>query len=127
MSARGGALGRVVRGLAAFALLALAACGKPVPEEHRDMVGLWESPEMHLLITADGHVDYKRKKSTGDVALNAPLQEMRRDGFTAGMGPLKTDFKINERPHEIDGDWWMTVDGMPLRRAREARYVGDER
>ena len=80
----------------------LAACAKPVPPEQKDFVGLWEAPEMRLLITADGSLDYKRIKGGGSTSINAPIQEFTANGFSAGLGPLKTEFKVSQRPHAVE-------------------------
>jgi hypothetical protein len=102
--------------LAGTLLALLAACAKPVPAEHRDMVGLWEAPEMRLLITADGSLDYKRVQGGSSVSINAPIQQIRADGFSAGLGPMSTEFRIDQRPKLVDGVWTMKVDGVLLRR-----------
>ena len=125
MSARNAWPVGAARTLAMLGLLLLAACSsKPVPPEYRDLIGRWESREVQLGITADGMVDYHRKRKSGDVAVNAPIQEYRPDGFTAGIGPFTTDFKVNERPNEIDGVMWMTFDGVPVQRIPDAELAG---
>lgn len=103
----------------------LAACAKPVPPEQKDFVGLWEAPEMRLLITADGSLDYKRIKGGGSTSINAPILEFTANGFSAGLGPLKTDFKVSQRPHAVEGVWKMTVDGVELTRQDGGGFVGD--
>jgi hypothetical protein len=103
----------------------LAACAKPVPPEQKDFIGLWEAPEMRLLITADGSLDYKRTKGGGSTSINAPIQEFTANGFSAGIGPLKTDFKVSQRPHALDGVWKMTVDGVELTRQEGGGFVGE--
>ena len=100
--------------------LALAACGKPVPAEKAAFVGEWQRPEMYLLITQDGSVSYKRLKGGGTVSVEGPLQGFEGDGFTVGIGPMKTAFKVNVPPHQTeDGQWKMTVDGMELTRSAQ--------
>ena len=104
--------------LAAILLLALTACGKPVPPEKKDYVGEWQSPSMYLLITQDGSVRYKRLKGGGTVSVEAPLKEFQGDNFVAGVGPMTTVFVVNKRPYK-DGDTWkMVVDDMELTRTR---------
>jgi hypothetical protein len=114
--------------LKTFALasaVVVAACAKPVPPEQKDFIGLWEAPEMRLLITADGSLDYKRIKGGGSTSINAPIQEFTANGFSAGLGPLKTDFKVSQRPHAVDGVWRMTVDGVELTRQEGGGFVGE--
>lgn len=116
---------RILAPIVLSAALLLAACAKPLPPEQQDFVGLWEAPEMRLLITADGSLDYKRIKGGGSTSINAPIQGFTASGFTAGLGPLKTEFKVSQRPHLVDGVWKMTVDGVELTRQEGGGFVGD--
>jgi len=118
-------MNRILRSCLA-ALLLLTACAKPLPSEQRDLVGLWEAPEMRLLITADGSLEYKRIKGGGSVSINAPIKEFHEGGFSAGIGPLTTEFKLDRRPHQEGGIWKMTVDGVELQRRDDGGFVGDE-
>ncbi|MGH8029499.1 MAG: hypothetical protein ACREO3_06160 [Arenimonas sp.] len=103
--------------LAALAALTLlGGCAKPIPAEDRELVGTWEAPGMRLSITADGSLAYERNKAGGNVSIDAPIQQIRPDGFTAGVGPLTTDFKLERAPHAEQGAWTMTVDGVVLTR-----------
>ncbi|HET6599812.1 MAG TPA: hypothetical protein VFG60_07600 [Burkholderiaceae bacterium] len=98
-------------------LLALAGCAKPVPPDKRAYVGEWQSPTMAILITQDGNVMYKRL--VGDNAsksVRGPLQGFEGNDFTVGVGPLKTTFAVSVPPHEDQGEWKMTVDGVELTR-----------
>jgi hypothetical protein len=106
------------RRLAALLVAAawLAACAKPIPAEHRDLVGTWEGPGMQLDITADGRLAYRRQKSNGNVSLDAPIQEIGADHFSAGLGPMSTQFHIDRAPRLDNGTWTMTVDGVALHR-----------
>jgi hypothetical protein len=95
----------------------LAACAKPLPAEHKDLVGTWKAPDMLLVITADGRVSYKRVRGGNDVSLDAPIQDVGSDGFSAGLGPMTTQFRIDQRPMQReDGTWTMTIDGVVLTR-----------
>jgi hypothetical protein len=103
--------------LAALLLVVLlAACAKPIPAEHRDLVGTWEAPDMFLQVTADGRLAYRRKKAGGDVSIDAPVQQISPGKFTAGVGPLVSEFRIDQAPHLENGVWKMTVDGVALHR-----------
>jgi hypothetical protein len=98
----------------ALLALALAACAKPVPVDKREYVGAWVGESVTLTITADGHLDYRRRRPSGSVSLDGPLRSFEADGFRFGIGPLSTFFRVDRRPHQQDGHWVMTVDGTPL-------------
>ena len=97
-------------------LLFLSACSKPLPEEKLDYAGDWQSKEMRLLILPDGTVAYKRVQNGGTTSINAPLKEFIGNDFVVGVGFFKTTFKVTEPPHEVNGIWTMTVDGVQLTR-----------
>lgn len=105
--------------LAVALILGLAACGKPVPPEKAAYVGEWQRPEMYLLITQDGSVRYKRLKGGGTTEVNGPLQGFEGDDFSVGLGSMSTKFKVSRPPHQVEGVWKMTVDGLELTRTSE--------
>ena len=108
------------RYLAALAvILLLSSCAEPLPEDRLHYVGEWQSKEMGLLILADGTVAYKRLKGGGSTSINAPLKEFVGDDFTVGILFMTTTFDVTEPPHEVDGVWQMTVDGVRLTRVSE--------
>lgn len=125
----GGAAAQVKRRASALLVLLamLTACAKPIPPEHRDLVGTWEAPQLRLAIAANGRLDYERKTTTGNVSIDAPIQELRADGFSAGLGPLTTQFRIDRAPHVENGVWTMTVDGVVLRRRADGDVPQVER
>jgi len=106
----------MTRRLAALLVAAalLAACAKPIPAGHRDLVGTWDGPGMQLEITADGRLAYHRQKGSGNVSIEAPIQEIGAGRFTAGLGPMTTEFRIDRAPRLENGAWTMTVDGVAL-------------
>jgi hypothetical protein len=95
-------------------LLWLAACGEPVPQEHRSYVGLWTAPQMSLLVTADGRVAYKRVAGSTSRSIEAPIKSYEADGFTVGFGPFDTHFKVSKPPYQDGNQWKMVVDGVEL-------------
>jgi hypothetical protein len=105
------------------AMALLAACAKPIPAEHRDLVGTWEGPGMTLQVTADGRLSYHRNKAGGDVSIQAPIQQISPGRFTAGVGPLVTEFKLDRAPTLENGVWTMTVDGVALHRTDVAALL----
>ncbi|WP_299944203.1 lipoprotein [uncultured Microbulbifer sp.] len=106
--------------LSAIAItLLLSGCAEPLPEKRLHYVGEWQSKEMGLLILADGTVAYKRLKSGSTTSVNGPLKKFVGDDFTVGILFLTTTFHVTEPPHEADGVWTMTVDGVQLTRVSE--------
>lgn len=94
----------------------LAACGEPVPRTRTAYVGEWAGPDMRLVIRADGHVDYERKKPNGTSSISAPIRKWEGHDFHVGVGILSTRFVVSQPPMEREGIWTMVVDGVPLRR-----------
>jgi hypothetical protein len=103
--------------VAAVVLCALlAACGIAVPEDKSDYVGEWRAPDMSLLITRDGRVEYWRTEGMSKTSVSGPLQAFDGDDFTVGLSFMSTRFDVTVPPHEADGEWTMTVDGVRLKR-----------
>ena len=94
----------------------LGGCGKPLPADKAAYAGHWSNQHMDLLITPAGSVKYQRRMGNVHESIDAPIQEFTDEGFTAGIGPLKGKFKVTVPPHEVDGKWKMTVDGLELTR-----------
>lgn len=109
-------------------LLTITACSKPVPVSKAAYVGEWQAPEMYLLITPEGRVDYKRHKDGGMVSVKGPLQKFQGKNFLVGYGFFTTTFTVNIPPYlSDDGIWRMVVNGVELVRSREflpSRKVG---
>lgn len=100
-----------------LALLALAACGKPVPQDKQAYVGTWSSEQMLLQISQEGRVVYKRKVGdNGSKSMDAPIKDYKGNDIVAGVGPLETTFVVSVPPHQDAGAWKMTVDGVELTR-----------
>jgi hypothetical protein len=101
--------------LAWIAALAFAACSAaPVPADKTTYVGTWKGVGIELTITADGGLQYEKLSGSGKKSLNAPIKEWKGADFTAGLGPIKTTFKVDRPPYEEDGKWRMVVDGNEL-------------
>lgn len=94
--------------------LLLTGCSDTLPNERLDYVGDWRGEEMHLVINADGRIDYKRSRKGGSTTINAPIQEFIGDDFTVGILFLTTTFDVSEPPSLENGVWRMTVDGVQL-------------
>ena len=96
----------------------LAGCGKPVPPEKSTYVGEWKSPQMVILITQDGSVAYKRLKAGTTTSINGPLKGFVGNNFTVGVGPVETTFEVSSIPHQEDGVWKITIDGVELHKVQ---------
>lgn len=98
--------------------LLLTACGHPIPPDHADYVGRWESPNMLLLIPQDGRVSYMRQDGNTKSSIDAPLQRFEGKNFVVGVGPLETTFVVSQAPHQENGQWLMAVDGVELHKTQ---------
>jgi len=105
--------------LVLFVIFMLFGCSKPVPENKLLYVGEWKSKEMYLLILADGTVSYNRLQNGGSTSINGPLKEFVGDNFVVGIAFLTTIFTVTEIPYQIDGKWFMVVDGIKLSKSSE--------
>ena len=94
----------------------LSVCGKPVPPEKSAYVGEWKAPQMTILITQDGSVAYKRLKAGATTSINAPLKKFVGNNFVVGIGPMETTFEVSAIPHQQNGIWKMTIDGVELQK-----------
>jgi hypothetical protein len=95
-------------------LISLVGCGKPVPPEKSDYIGEWHEKTMHLLITQDGSVSYKRFKGGVSTSVEGPLKGFTGNNFEVGVWPISTSFVVTKPPYQ-DGDTWkMVVDGVEL-------------
>lgn len=96
------------------ATLMLSACGKPLPAEKVAYAGLWQAPEMNLLITQDGSVKYERLAGGATKSISGPLQGFEGPNFLVGIGPMSTTFVVSETPQTKGDKTTMTVDGVVL-------------
>jgi hypothetical protein len=94
----------------------LAACARPLPPDKAAYAGEWDAPTMTLRITPGGGVAYKRVEGHGSTSINAPLKAFVGHDFIVGVGPVNTTFKVSVPPHQDQGQWKMTVDGVELAR-----------
>ena len=100
--------------LALLFVATLAGCSKPLPADKVAYAGQWSGPQMNMLITAEGRVDYKRDNGDGSTSVKAPIKEFVGNNMVVGLGPMATTFVVSAPPHQ-DGDTWkMTVDGVEL-------------
>jgi hypothetical protein len=105
---------RVARAIAIAAAALLLGCSDPVPADKAAYVGEWRAPNMTLLITQNGRVEYERREGGGRTSVNAPLQRFEGDNFVVGVGPLGTTFVVSRPPYQDGNVWKMVVDGVEL-------------
>ncbi|WP_260261919.1 hypothetical protein [Vibrio intestinalis] len=96
------------------ATLALVGCSEPIPDDKQDYIGLWKSEQMHLLINADGTIDYKRESDSSSTSIEAPITEFKGDDFVVGFLFIETEFDVMQPPYIDGGEWKMIVDGEML-------------
>jgi len=122
---------RLLRRHACLMLFALlAACsgsdGPAIPASKSEYIGRWQGAaqgtKMVLEIGQDGQVRYARKGKVNK-SLDAPLQRFADDDFVVGIGPLNTRFRVSAPPHQVQGEWRMTVDGVELTRQETATEI----
>ncbi|MGE4544614.1 MAG: hypothetical protein AB7D06_10965 [Pedobacter sp.] len=99
-------------------ILCFAGCSDTVSRDLGDYVGEWTSPNMHLLITPDGSVKYRRIKQGGRVSLTGTLKGFKGHDFIVRYWLFSTTFEVSVPPHEENGEWHMVVDGVDLVRSR---------
>jgi hypothetical protein len=105
--------------------LVLSQCSKPVPSTKLDHVGTWVGPDMRLHIAANGGLSYERREGGGSKWISFPIASWGADGFTVGVSPLQTHFKIDFPPRRVAGRWEMGVDGVVLHKVEGFRFAGD--
>ena len=100
--------------LLALAVLALSGCGEPLPPDKILYAGDWAGGPISLRITLGGRVEYEKNEGGMNTSIEAPIQEFVGDDFVVGFLGIETTFVVSDPPHEIDGVWHMTVDGVAL-------------
>jgi hypothetical protein len=102
------------------AVLFTSACkGQPLPPDKAEFAGHWRGGGIDLVIRPDGYVTYEKAEGKGRVEVSGPLQGWIGNDFVVGVMVVKTTFKVNEPPHQVDGVWTMTVDGVPVTRVAQ--------
>jgi len=101
-------------------LFTLGSCGLKgikVPDDKKDYVGVWTSPEITLSISESGKVSYKKESGNNSTEINAPIQKFEGNNFVVGALGINTTFVVSETPHQDGtGIWKMTVDGVEVSR-----------
>ena len=103
--------------------LFLTACDNPLPPSKLDYEGVWKSEHMTLMVTREGQVSYERKEGSTTTSINGPIKEFTKNGFMVGFGFLTSEFIVNQKPKEQNGEWTMVVDGVKLTRTNQLSSV----
>lgn len=101
-----------------FLIMAISSCsgGASIPADKKDYIGNWSANGMKLDISKNGKVEYERKKENSTTSVSAPIQKFDGDDIVVGALGMNTVFDVTEKPHQVDGKWKMTVDGVELTR-----------
>ena len=122
--------------LAFGAVVAVTGCDQapsPIPPAKSVYVGVWEQGTypvhslaefrgryVFLQITQDGYLAYARfqkteNTSTCTVIGRSPLKTLTDNQIDVSfLWFFTTSFEVNEPPHQVAGEWKMTVDGNEL-------------
>jgi hypothetical protein len=100
--------------LAVVLALVLTACGKPVPEDKKDYVGEWKGVGVNLALRAEGSVAYEKYEGNVQTSIRGPLQHLDDHEFEVGLPLFAARFSVSKPPHQENGEWRMTVDGVDL-------------
>ena len=102
-------------------IFTLIGCSKPLPESRQAYLGEWRGEGVVLNIMPDGMVDYQRTQGSASTSIKAPIKRFEGDDLVVGVLFMATTFIVNEPPNYSDGIWVMTVDGIKLVKAPNAR------
>lgn len=112
--------GVVQRVLAAGLLVgALAGCSK-IPDAQRAYIGEWQGANIKLKVTRNGWVDYRREADDQRVGEAAAGGLAGFDGNDIVIGPNMSQrvftVPVTAPPHQENGRWTMSVDGVKVSR-----------
>ena len=97
-----------------LSILLLQGCDNPLPPSKMSFEGVWRSENMAIMITRQGQVSYKKQDGNVSTSINGPIKQFTKDGFTVGFAFLTSEFVVNKKPLEVEGQWKMTIDGVEL-------------
>jgi hypothetical protein len=90
---------------------ALAGCGKktPLADDQKMFAGKWVADDgTFVAVYLDGGGDLK----TSNTNVTGGKTTITADSITIGIGPIKKEMKITEKPKEANGKWAMVLDGI---------------
>ncbi len=97
-----------------IAVLMIAGCVKPLPQDKQHYEGLWQAEGMSISIQVDGTLEYERVEGSSSRSINAPIDHFDGDDFVVSILFIETIFKVSHGPIFEKGQWTMTVDGVRL-------------
>jgi len=89
---------------------------RAIAAHRRSFNGTWQGGGVTITIEPGGQVKYENTAGAVDKSIDAPIQDFRQDAFVVGFLWITTTFQVDEAPHEVDGVWRMTLDGVALER-----------
>lgn len=99
--------------------LLLVACARAAPTPGPELIGVWNGPDMQLVIPERGLVEYHRKQNGTTHEFGLPLRALTPTAIEVGIWPLTTTLRIDVPPHAVAGELKMTADGVELTRERD--------
>ncbi|MEM9453365.1 MAG: hypothetical protein AAGF11_04250 [Myxococcota bacterium] len=102
-----------------FATVLLSACQpQPLPPDKAEYAGHWRGGGVDLVIYPEGRAEYTKQEGKGTIEVSGPVGWKGED-FVIAVMVVKTKFDVQQPPHEVDGIWMMTVDGIELTRVQQ--------
>jgi hypothetical protein len=108
---------------------ALEEALRPEPPPSPAWVGTWEGPGMTVRIDESGLVDLRRGASGtgGDLASSvAGPAKAWTPSLEVGVGVFTTGWRVDETPHEVNGEWRMVIEGVVVVRTSTESGLGEE-
>lgn len=97
------------RGIAVVLWLTFAGCeSTPVPADKQEFIGLWVASDRFISVFANGRIEYKEKLRLGFHNRVESGAEFKGNKIEA----MLSEYTIDEPPHQVDGVWRMTMDGV---------------
>lgn len=109
-------------GAALLLHVSCSASEKLLPPDKANYAGQWKAPDMDLLITPAGNVQYKRVRNGATTTVNGPIQAFKGSDFSVGFLFLSTTFVVSRAPYQEDGKWKMVVDGVELIKSNGGQF-----
>jgi len=104
---------------AVIAAFLVCGCAQPIPPDKREFIGHWSGGGVTLVIAADGGMNYRRVSGASTNEVAGPIFKWEGNNFSVGIPVVNSDFVVSEPPHEEDGKWVMTIEGVRVTRQSE--------
>ena len=110
---------RLVSATLLSAVLLVSACqAQPLPPDKAEYAGHWRGGGVDLVIYPEGRIEYEKREGKGTVEVSGPIG-WQGDNFVVAVMVVKTKFEVAAPPHQVDGVWMMTVNGIELTRVEQ--------